>query len=316
MQGGSSGSVGSSSGGSQGVGTLPHRVRSWLSTLPAITRAVLLVCVAVYLLQILAGTPTYASVCLSPVLIVYDLEVSRLVTHAFVHAHLLHLFFNMSAFYPMAMRMERALGSFSFAYHMALMLVLAATSSLVISLTALYVLGWPELMFHCDIGLSGVIFGMIVLQTMAAPSGSRYSVFGFFDVPTRVYPFALLFVVQMMMPGSVSFIGHLTGIIAGFVVGSGWASYLVPKLPTLAAVESARPVASLVSLAGSAWISVDAASGIDATSILPTSMTTTPQPRAMPAPGRVPPPTASDRPAADPAPQSAFPGQGHTLGSA
>lgn len=41
------------------------------------------------------------------------------------------------------------------------------------------------------------------------------SIFGLFTVPPRVYPWALLLVFQLLMPG-VSFLGHLSGILAGY----------------------------------------------------------------------------------------------------
>jgi hypothetical protein len=39
---------------------------------------------------------------------------------------------------------------------------------------------------------------------------SSQSLFGIFDVPAKIYPWILLILIQLLMPGA-SFIGHLSG---------------------------------------------------------------------------------------------------------
>jgi hypothetical protein len=45
------------------------------------------------------------------------------------------------------------------------------------------------------------------------------SLFGFCNVPAAVYPWALLILLQIMMPG-ISFLGHLSGILCGAACAS------------------------------------------------------------------------------------------------
>ena len=68
-----------------------------------------------------------------------------------------------------------------------------------------------EPLLGCGVGLSGVIFGLIVLDTHHS-GVSQHSIFGLFSVPARVYPWALLVVWQLLVP-QVSFLGHLGGIV-------------------------------------------------------------------------------------------------------
>ena len=64
---------------------------------------------------------------------------------------------------------------------------------------------------QCAIGFSGIVFGLIVIDNSVSHATSR-SIFGLFSVPARVYPWALMVLWQLLLP-SVSFLGHLTGIM-------------------------------------------------------------------------------------------------------
>ena len=64
---------------------------------------------------------------------------------------------------------------------------------------------------QCAIGFSGVIFGLIVVDNGMTGAAQR-SIFGFFYVPAQLYPWTLLVLWQVIMPG-VSFLGHLCGVL-------------------------------------------------------------------------------------------------------
>lgn len=68
----------------------------------------------------------------------------------------------------------------------------------------------PGYLHSCAVGLSGVVFGLIVVDTAVSRAAQR-SIFGFFSVPAKLYPWALLLLWQLLMPGA-SFLGHLSGV--------------------------------------------------------------------------------------------------------
>ncbi len=76
----------------------------------------------------------------------------------------------------------------------------------------------------CAIGLSGAIFGLIVVDNACSNAQTR-SIFGMFTVPAKWYPWALLVFWQLLMPG-VSFLGHLGGVLAGQAYVWGWLRWL------------------------------------------------------------------------------------------
>ena len=63
---------------------------------------------------------------------------------------------------------------------------------------------------ECMAGLSGILFALIVMEGEVLGGGEPRSIFGLFAVPAAAYPWVLLFVYQLLMPG-VSFVGHLSG---------------------------------------------------------------------------------------------------------
>lgn len=66
---------------------------------------------------------------------------------------------------------------------------------------------------QCAVGFSGVVFGLVVIDNAVSGATSR-SIFGFFSVPARVYPWALLVFWQILVP-QASFLGHLAGVTVG-----------------------------------------------------------------------------------------------------
>jgi hypothetical protein len=67
----------------------------------------------------------------------------------------------------------------------------------------------------CAVGFSGVIFGLIVVDNHLAEGlgrQGRRSVLGLFEVRAALYPWALLLLWQLLVPGA-SFLGHLCGLL-------------------------------------------------------------------------------------------------------
>jgi len=84
---------------------------------------------------------------------------------------------------------------------------------MIISWAMYMIFGYEKSMFQHSVGFSGVIFQLSVLESNINLDRTR-SVFGFIKVPSYLYPWALLVVLQVLIP-AISFLGHLSGILVG-----------------------------------------------------------------------------------------------------
>jgi len=88
----------------------------------------------------------------------------------------------------------------------------------------------------CAVGFSGVLFGLIVIQT-ALSNAEKQSILGLFEVPAKLYPWALLIFMQVIVPNA-SFMGHLSGILVGYLYIYGGLDKLKLSPSTLNKIES------------------------------------------------------------------------------
>ena len=219
--------------GTQDV-SLQTRGRDFYGSLPLGTRAILTGCVGLYVLCVLVGYDAFHEVCMAPHWVLRGGEVHRVFTYAWFHGSVIHLAFNMMAFVPMATSLERLLGTVQFTHVIALFTLLTSCYHVCLAVVA-GTLGHPS-MQACAIGFSGVIFGVIVVDTHLSAVPHRY-VFGFFVVPSQWYPLALLLFLQVLMP-QVSFLGHLSGLLAGLTYVRGYLNPLLLRPTTRDAIEA------------------------------------------------------------------------------
>ena len=173
-------------------------------------------------------------------------EPHRLVTSAFLHADVVHLAFNMMSTYHLAPLLERRYGTFFFLH---LLLLLTVLNSVLYTLTAytLYAAGSDSgLLDSHAVGFSGTIFAFLVLSNSLPPpsssqtSSSSRTLFGYLTVPKEAYPWALLLALQVLMP-TVSFLGHLGGILVGEAASRGLLSLLLLPVSFCSRLETVGP---------------------------------------------------------------------------
>jgi rhomboid domain-containing protein 1 len=100
-------------------------------------------------------------------------------------------------------------------------------------------------MYQHSVGFSGVLFQLSVLEANLNPHSER-SVFGMFRVSSSSYPWAMLLVMQFILP-HVSFLGHLSGILVGTLQLFGVFDFMFPSNACLRAIEDwtyIRPLTS------------------------------------------------------------------------
>jgi membrane associated rhomboid family serine protease len=210
---------------------------------PLVTLLVTSVCVVVYVADNLGNFGANLSeFALVPYLVVWHGQLWRIVTAAFTHGGLLHIAMNMFSFFSLGKSLETLFGSLHFFF-----LLLAYTLGcglLYVAIELLLAVAWdPSSAYRGAVGFSGVIFALAVNESALSPFPTR-SVFGLFSVPTKLYPWVLMLVIQFAVPG-ISFVGHLAGILLGGLHSAGWLAWALPSFTTLRKLEQTgcmRPI--------------------------------------------------------------------------
>ncbi|GMI37112.1 hypothetical protein TeGR_g2800 [Tetraparma gracilis] len=190
---------------------------------PLITSATILLCTSLHLAFSAFDVPLF-SFTLSPRSVLALVEPHRLLTSAVLHGGWLHLGMNMASTFVLSGSLERKCGSL-FLLHLVLLLTLLNSCLYVAVAYAGYLVGHSSLLTSHAVGYSGTIFALLSLQ-VGSEAGER-SLWGAVTVSSKVYPWALLVALQVLMP-DVSFLGHLGGILVGRLAERGGLNALLP----------------------------------------------------------------------------------------
>ena len=195
-----------------------------VGSLPPITRALLISCVAVYGLQLLgfddllvelfALWPLRSGPLLAP------FHGWQLVSYSFLHGGTLHLALNMFALYMFGPEIERLLGRQRFITYWLTCVVGAAATQLLVGLHSPSGTGAPT------VGASGGIFGLLLAFGMAWPK--RRLMLLFPPIPMRAWLFVTLYGLIELGLGitgnqaSVAHFAHLGGMAGGLLLILWW----------------------------------------------------------------------------------------------
>lgn len=183
------------------------------------------VCLILFLAQV--SRSRLGAICLAPDRIVTRFEVYRIFTAPFFHGGFFHILFNTIAWMIIGRDYERATGTLAATYSIFVLLipliavVHCATAYLIDALAR------TSFRHECAVGISGVLFALLVVNVELSP-GSSVNVFGLFSMPKLWYPLALALVLQLLSPG-LSLLGHLSGIALGYALVYGYLQRLSPS---------------------------------------------------------------------------------------
>lgn len=191
---------------------MSNRFSETMAKTPPATLGIFAVCVGIYALQISMDLDVELFT-MCPRLVLYVHEYYRIVTSALFHGSLMHIGMNMLSLFHLSTLLEQRLGTLP---HLVSTLGAILLTSLVYIFIAWVasVFTYDGWMYQHSVGFSGVLFHYCVLECNMASNTSR-SLFGMIHVPTYLYPWALLVILQMFMP-NLSFLGHFSGILTGY----------------------------------------------------------------------------------------------------
>jgi membrane associated rhomboid family serine protease len=195
-----------------------------LSSIPAATRALLLLNVVIFGVQALTGSLLVEPFALWPPASPQypgapSFEVWQLLTYGFLHGSLGHLFFNMFALWMFGGEIERLLGTRRYVTYYLACVVGAAVAQLV-------VVGNMDRPPVPTVGASGGVFGLLLAFGMAFPQRRIMLIFP--PIPMPAWLFVTLygaFELYLGVTGSgqgVAHFAHLGGMAAGYALLVYW----------------------------------------------------------------------------------------------
>ena len=187
--------------------------------LPPVTQFLMLVCTAVYCLQVILPS---MGIDLTPWIALWPFSLGRfmpwqVVTYAFAHASFTHLLFNMLGLWMFGSELEHVWGPKRFLQFYTASVLAAAGTQLVVD--AVLGAGAPT------IGASGGLFGLLLAFAMLFPNRT---ILLFFVIPMKAkWLVALYGVLELyqgvyVMNSGVAHFAHLGGMLGGLLTLRYW----------------------------------------------------------------------------------------------
>lgn len=174
---------------------------------PIVTYLLMALCIIFYLVPIVTGSYDFIleKLCLYGPLVKQG-EIYRLLTGAFLHANIAHLFFNCYALYVIGPQLESFLGKWKYTL---IYFFSAITASLL------------SMVFHSDsvsIGASGAIFG---LMGSLVYFGYHYRVYLGNIMKSQIIPLILLNLMIGFLSSGIDNAAHIGGLVGGVLITIG-----------------------------------------------------------------------------------------------
>ncbi|KAH2692596.1 hypothetical protein KXW53_008829 [Aspergillus fumigatus] len=207
----------------------PTRVRSYMLRLPLFTRLVLLVILAFWLLELQTIWSVVQWGSLTPNEIGIG-SMYRLNTYPFIHVGFFHAFVNLLALTPLLERFEAEHGTLT-----AVALFIGPLSTFP---AGIYILVEKFILRSntAVVGASVWIFLLLGSEAIKTFKSNPYFSLGTTKIPTWTSPLFACALVSIFVPNT-SFLGHLSAIIIGYLLGLGYLKVFVPPEKILRWIE-------------------------------------------------------------------------------
>ena len=184
--------------------------------MPPVTQALLFANIAVFVLEMSGAMPLGEFALWPPASgLESRFEVWQVVTYAFLHANLAHIFFNMLGLYMFGSEVERLFGSRFYAAYYFGCVVSAALCHLAVT-------AWMDVAPYPTVGASGGVYGLLLAFGVYFPHRRVLLLFPPIPLPARVFVIAfaaleLAFGVTGTAAGVAHF-AHLGGMLGGWLM--------------------------------------------------------------------------------------------------
>lgn len=190
------------------------RLKRFWDSIGIYTKLIFIFCIAIYIVELFYFYELIFYFSFRASLIV-KLEIWRIWTGAFLHGGILHIIFNMISLLTMGSMLEMRMGTTSYFIATWILNTLSSVIHVLILFFSLYFTDYLLPSYEGPaVGYSAVLFGCLVLSIRYFPEARNFC--GFTIAP-HFLPWIMLIICQFIMMNNVSFLGHLSGIISGYI---------------------------------------------------------------------------------------------------
>jgi len=215
-----------------------EKTKRWFFLMPSGTKAVFITVLSFYILKVF-WVDEVEDTCINPNIMWSHIitALPRYILHSFVHANVLHIVFNSIALIHFSSNFEKHVGSVLLVY---IVLVFTVFIAILYSFTAqvfsiFFISKW---MNTCTIGISGVLFSFITIESL---QNETVKYINGYEIPSRYNPWILLVFTQLLWP-KASFLGHLSGIVVGYLYYKGVFEKIMLTHSTIYSIEQSLPL--------------------------------------------------------------------------
>jgi len=214
-----------------------EKTKKWFFLMPFGTKTIFITVLSFYILKVF-WADEIEDTCINPDIMWSHIITSlpRYILHSFVHANILHIIFNSIALIHFSSNFERHVGSVLLIYIVLVFTVLIAVfysfSAQILSI--LFINKW---MNTCTIGISGVLFSFITIESLK--NETIKNIRGI-EIPSKYNPWILLVFTQIFWP-KASFLGHLSGILIGYLYNMEILEKIMLDHNTIYSIEQSLP---------------------------------------------------------------------------
>ncbi|KAK0724812.1 rhomboid protein 2 [Lasiosphaeris hirsuta] len=206
------------------------RSRTYTTRLPLFTRGVLVAILAFWIAGIQSLWDVRAWGGLAPDQVGIT-TLYRLNTFPFIHLNIFHALMNALALAPLLERFESEHGTLT---------SLALFFGPLTTIPAFIYLFVEKFILRSNttvMGASMWVFLLLGIEAIRTYRVNPYFVISTYNIPTWTSPLALLVVIAALVPSS-SFLGHLSGLVVGYICGLGYLKFLAPPEKVLRWIEA------------------------------------------------------------------------------
>ncbi len=184
--------------------------------LPPVTKALMLICTALFCVQLLLGSWVEGVLALWPLSSGHFLPW-QILTYAFLHGDPTHLFFNMLGLWMFGSEIESIWGRKRYIHYLLASVLAGGAAQLLVA--PLFAMSGPT------VGASGALFGLLLAFGMMFPDRIIMPLFP--PIPMKAKIFVAIFgglelLFGLMGGGGVAHFAHLGGMLGGWLMIRYW----------------------------------------------------------------------------------------------